>query len=178
MQRLALQKKKENITEYVIYMYQIEDLIRAYQFNLDEIQQYVIAHYPISSEEKTDVLNWFTALARRMKSENIQEKGHLQEVQEIVDKLAKLHWQLLKSDQDYFQIYTVAKPYVMDLVLEAGAEIPGHEIQLCFNGIYGLLLSRLHGRPVPEGMKAATNSFGAVLRYLSEAYHQQLTVEN
>jgi len=29
----AQQKRKENIVEYILYIYQIEDLIRAFQFN-------------------------------------------------------------------------------------------------------------------------------------------------
>ncbi|HSI77036.1 MAG TPA: DUF4924 family protein [Lunatimonas sp.] len=178
MQRLALQKKKENIAEFIIYMYQMEDLIRAYQFNMDDIHQYVIAHYPISSEEKAEVLNWFKELAEKMKSEKIQNKGHLSEVQEKVEVLATYHWNFLKSDRDYFEIYNLAKPYVIALFMEAGDEDPGHEIQLCINAIYGLLLSRLHGRKVPEDMIKATDSFGAVLRYLTEAYHQQLVTNN
>lgn len=178
MQRPALKKRKENIAEYIIYMYQMEDLLRAYQFNLDDINQYVIAHYPISQEEKNEALNWFTALAEKMKLENIEIKGHLSEVQEKVDMLAELHWSFLKSDRDYFQLYNAAKPYVIDLVIEAGNENPGHEIQLCLNAIYGLLLSRIHGREVPDEILQTTNSFGAVLRYLTEAYHQRFVLKN
>lgn len=178
MQRLANQKRKDNIAEYIIYMYQMEDLLRAYQFNMDDIHQYVIAHYPISQEEKIEVLNWFTALAEKMKSESILMKGHLSEVQQKVDELARLHWGLLKSDRNYYELYNAAKPYILDLVMEAGNENPGHEIQLCLNGIYGLLLSRLHGREVSNEMIKTTDSFGAVLRYLTEAYHQKLVTDN
>jgi len=178
MQRLALKKKKENIAEYIVYMYQMEDLIRAYQFNMADINQYVIAHYPTTSKEKGEVFDWLAELAEKMKSENIHHKGHLNEVQEKVDDLANLHWGLLKSDRDYFEIYNVAKPHIIGLVMEAGNENPGHEIQLCLNGIYGLLLSRLHGRKVPEDMIKATDSFGAVARYLTEAYHQELEGKN
>jgi hypothetical protein len=178
MQRIALLKKKENISEYVIYMYQMEDLIRAYQFDLNDIHLYVIAHYPISADEKAEVLTWFTALAEKMKAQNIQQTGHLIEVQEIVDKLARIHWNLLKTDAVYYKIYSDAKPHVIELILEAGNENPGHEIQVCFNVIYALLLSRLHGKPVPDKKIAATDRFGAVLRYLTDAYHHELVVEN
>ena len=36
---LAQQKQKENIAEYIIYMYQMEDIVRAFQFDLDKIVQ-------------------------------------------------------------------------------------------------------------------------------------------
>ena len=39
---IARQKRSENIAEYLLYMFQVEDLIRAYDFNLDQIiDQYV-----------------------------------------------------------------------------------------------------------------------------------------
>nr|MBI1231467.1 DUF4924 family protein [Cytophagales bacterium] len=178
MKRIALQKQRDNIAEYVIYMYQMEDLIRSYQFNMADLNQYVISHYPIAQEEKSDLLTWFSTLAKQMTDENIRESGHLSEVQQTVDDLAVLHWRLLKSDPVYFETYTLAKPHVMELVLDAGDKNPGHEIQVCFNGIYGRLLSRLHGRDIPQDMLAATDRFAAVIRYLTEAYHQRRAASN
>ena len=32
---IAQQKLKENIAEYILYMYQIEDVVRAYHFDLE-----------------------------------------------------------------------------------------------------------------------------------------------
>ena len=44
------QKRKSNIAEYVIYMYQIEDVIRAYQFDIDAIiENFVMPQLPDSS---------------------------------------------------------------------------------------------------------------------------------
>src|SRR5690606_21464444 len=98
MKSVAENKKKHNIGEYIIYMYQMEDLIRSYNFHMDEIRQYVISNYPISEEEKTEVTLWFDALISQMKTEGIQDRGHLSEVQNEVDVLAKIHWELLKTD--------------------------------------------------------------------------------
>ena len=40
---VAKQKRKENIAEYLLYMWQVEDLIRANQFDIDSIRRNVIA---------------------------------------------------------------------------------------------------------------------------------------
>jgi hypothetical protein len=174
MKKIAAQKKSKNIGEYIIYMYQMEDLLRAYQFNLDDINQYVVAHYPISEEEKKQTLAWFSDLASTMKRENILAAGHLVEVQEIVDSLAQLHWNLLKEDPNYFEIYAQAKPFVLQLIMEAGEMVPGHEIQICFNTLYGYLLAKLHGRDIPKDIAAAVEIFGDVLSYLNLVYLNQL----
>lgn len=39
---IASQKRKENIAEYLLYMWQIEDLIRANGLDIDRIQANVI----------------------------------------------------------------------------------------------------------------------------------------
>ena len=40
---IARQKRKENIAEYLLYMWQVEDLIRANKFDMDSINRTVIA---------------------------------------------------------------------------------------------------------------------------------------
>jgi hypothetical protein len=145
----------------------MEDLLRAYQFNLEDIRQYVVAHYPISDEEKEETLKWFADLIQKMNDENILHAGHLKEVQQEVDRLAEIHWRLLKEDPAYFEIYSKAKPYVFQFILEAGEQHSGHEIQICFNTIYGYLLAKLNGRGIPEDVVAAVDTFGDVLSYLN-----------
>lgn len=173
MKAVAERKKSHNLPEYIIYMYQMEDLIRAYGFSMEEMRQYVVVHYPVAEEEKEETLNWFGELAKQMKLEGIEDTGRLKSTQNIVDMLAKLHWELLKTDQEYFVIYQKAKPHVIKLVMEAGDNPPSHEIQVCINAIYGLLLAKLHGREIPEGLTEATESFGDVLSYLNWTYFDE-----
>ncbi|HLT07934.1 MAG TPA: DUF4924 family protein [Cyclobacteriaceae bacterium] len=170
MKSIAEKKKQQNISEYIIYMYQMEDLIRSYAFNIADIRQYVIAHYPITEEEKKDVSHWFEALIAQMQLERIEDSGHLSEVQGEVDSLARIHWSLLKSDADYFEVYQKAKPFVIDFVMAAEGRELGHEIQICLNGIYGLLLCRLTGKKVSEELQQSAEAFGTVLSYLSAVY--------
>ena len=108
-----------------------------------------------------------------MKIEDIEKTGRLNSTKKIVDLLAQLHWELLKTDKDYFAIYQKAKPHIIKLVLEAGENPPTHEIQVCINAIYGLLLAKLHGREIPEGLTEATESFGDVLSYLNWTYFNE-----
>lgn len=174
MKEVAENKKIKNIGEYIIYMYQMEDLLRAYSFEMVDIERYVIAHYPISEGQKKETFDWFEKLSDSIKAEGKMEEGHLDGTQESVEMLAKIHWALLKSDKTYFDIYSKAKPHVIQLILEAGDKSPGNEIQVCINGIYGLLLARLRSREVPKEMLDATDAFGDVLSYLNYSYFETL----
>lgn len=174
MQSIAETKKNQNIGEYLIYMYQMEDLIRSYQGNMEEIRQYVITHYPVSEIEKAEIEDWFARLRNNMVADNILEKGHLRELNHLVELLLQLHYRLLKSDKTYFDSYHKAKPFILDAILAADGEYPGNEIQICINGIYGLLLCRLLGKKVDEQQIKAAKAFGEVLSLLNLVYQVEL----
>ena len=55
-------KLKENIAEYLIYMYQIEDLIRANEFDPVRIEQSIINKFDASYEVKREMLEWYKSL--------------------------------------------------------------------------------------------------------------------
>jgi len=174
MKSVAEKKKSQNIGEYLIYMYQMEDLIRSYQGNMEEISQYVISHYPITEDEKSSVKDWFASLAKRMEVEGIMEKGHLKELQELVASLSQIHWKLLKTDATYFSVYAKAKPFILESVMEANGDDLGNEIQICLNGVYGLLLCRLLGKKVSDQQLKMAEAFGEVLSLLNFSYQQQI----
>lgn len=178
MQSIAEKKKSQNIGEYLIYMYQMEDLIRSYQGNMAEIKQYVIAHYPVSDPEKEELATWFEGIMERMKSQGTLEKGHLKELRDLVENLANLHWKLLKTDKTYFEAYNNAKPFILEAILAADGENPGNEIQICLNGVYGLLLCRLLGKKVEDAQIKAAEAFGEVLSFLNLVYQQELVSRN
>ncbi len=170
MKSVAENKKAENISQYIIYMYQMEDLIRSYQGNMDEIDEYVVSKYPVEDEEKKEISSWFSDLVEQMKEEGILEKGHLAFLNELVDKLSSIHWDLLKRDATYFETYGEAKPHIMNAVVEAEGQDLGNEIQICINGIYGLLLCRLLGKKVSEEQIESARAYGGVLSLLSYYY--------
>ena len=39
---IASQKRQQNIAEYLLYMWQVEDIIRAYHFDIDLIKENII----------------------------------------------------------------------------------------------------------------------------------------
>ena len=174
MQAIAERKKSQNIGEYLVYMYQMEDLIRSYQGNMEEIGQYVVAHYPVSEAEKESIKTWFARLAASMKQQELMQKGHLQELQELVQQLLELHYQLLKTDANYVATFHFAKPHLLEAVEAAQSDEIGNEIQICLNGVYGLLLCRLLGKNVSDRQLEAADAFGNVLSHLNFSYQQRI----
>ena len=57
MNQIARQLKEKNIAEYLIYMWQEEDQIRANHGELEEIEANVIARYP--EDQRPALREWY-----------------------------------------------------------------------------------------------------------------------
>ena len=155
---IAKQKKQENIAEYILYMWQIEDLIRAYNLNIDEINKNIVDRFEQPDSVKKEIANWYSGLIDLMKEENKTESGHLQFIQNTINDLYELHLQLIKSpDQlDYIEVYNKAKAGITELMNKSKGTVE-NEIEACFNGLYGLLMLRLQQKTInPETANAMT----------------------
>ncbi len=74
---VAQKLRKESIAEYLLYMWQIEDIIRAYGCPLPVIKKNYIERFDFTPEQKDEELDWFGNLIRMMNEEGKRESGHL-----------------------------------------------------------------------------------------------------
>ena len=169
---IAEKKRKESISEYIIFMYQTEDLIRAYNFELEEIYKYVIQHFPVEDNMKTRIKAWYRKVANQMKKEALEESGHLEELNNLAKELSQFNLELLKSDQSYRKIFDQAKLHINRNAAMSNGQV-SNPVQVCLNGIYGLLILRLNGKPVDDNIKQGAQAFGDVLSYLSFKYQKR-----
>lgn len=153
---IAQQKKKENIAEYILYMWQIEDLIRAYKLDITEIEKNIVQRFEQPDSVKKEITNWYAGLIDLMKEEQKVESGHLQFIQNSINDLYDVHLFLLKSPDhlDYIDAYNKAKEGITELMNKSKGAIE-NEIEACFNGLYGLLMLRLQQKTIsPETISA------------------------
>ncbi|MEG1586016.1 MAG: DUF4924 family protein [Bacteroidales bacterium] len=169
---IANQKKKENIAEYLLYMWQVEDTIRANKMDIELIQKNIIDQYDQPEEVKHEMREWYENLIEMMRIEQKQESGHLQINKNVIIDLTDLHQRLLKSSKEPF--YTAAfyktLPYIVELRSKMGEDKVG-ELETCFLALYGVLMLRLQGKPVSEETMNALRQISTFLAILSEKYN-------
>lgn len=166
---IAKQKKKENIAEYILYMWQIEDLIRAYKLDMNEIQRNIVERFDQPEPIKKEIANWYAGLIDLMKEEHKTTSGHLQFVQNTIDDLNHLHVQLIKSPNhlDYIEVYNQAKSGIEELMSKSKGLVE-NEIEACFNGLYGLLMLRLQQKTVSAETAHAMTSVSHLISLISK----------
>jgi Domain of unknown function (DUF4924) len=175
---VANQKLKENIAEYILYMYQIEDVIRAFKFDSESIiEMYVKPQLPDQSFVPK-YRAWYDGLILDMQSERITETGHLIQTQEILVELSYLHNSLLTvlNDEKYIQLFERAVSSIDDFKERSNLKDKNH-IEICFHGLYMKLLLRLQKKEISAETEEAFDHMRIVLAYLSRSYHQMKSGE-
>ena len=170
---IAQQKLKENIAEYILYMYQIEDVIRAYQFDLNTIlENYVKPQLPDNSF-LSQYTKWYTDLITNMKSQRIEKTGHLHEIKEVMIEISYLHTTLINmvKDQKYITLFEVAIVNIEDFKEKSNLKDKNH-IEIAFHALYMKLLLRLQKKEISAESEAAFDTMRILLAYLAKAYHQ------
>lgn len=154
---IAQKLKKENIIEYLLYMWQVEDIIRACGLDIDLIDKQITQQYKnLSAEELKSISEWYESLIEMMKSENVQAQGHLQLNKNIIIELDELHGNLLNSGKDaaYPAKFYHVLPYITRLRTQQ-TDPTLSDIEICFNFLYGILMLRIKGEKIsPETQKA------------------------
>ena len=172
-------KKKENIAEYLLYMWHIEELIRACNLNPDCIRERVIDPYPgLTGQQRREMTEWYESLIDMMRREGVRQKGHLQLNKNVLLTLTDLHNRLMKSPEfaAYANQYYATLPYIVELRAKAGEDKPG-ELEACFNALYGLMLLRMQGKEVSEETLKATAQISKFLGMLAAFYKKDYNNE-
>lgn len=170
---IAEKKLHENIAEYILYMYQIEDVIRSYQLDVERIiNEFVRPQLPDSSFVAQHE-QWYSDLIREMKVERITESGHLSRLQEVMVELSFLHNSLLTvmNDEKYKRLFETATPFLNDFMDHSNLKDKNH-VEVCFHGLYMKLLLRLQKKEISAATEEAFDAMRILIAYLSRAYHQ------
>ncbi len=94
---IAQAKRKENIAEYILYLWQLEDLLRALQFSPEAIYSQLVAPgKELNEEHKQELFLWYMDIVNLLREEDKETIGHLDHTLHLIADLNNLHLQLLK----------------------------------------------------------------------------------
>lgn len=174
---IAKELRKKSIAEYLLYMWQMEDLIRAYGCHLPLIQREYIAKFAnYTDEQKEEETDWFGNLIRMMNEEGCREQGHLQINKVILQDMVDLHQRLLQSDKfPYYnaQYYKVL-PFIVELRSRnkrgGAATEEESEIETCMDALYGKMMLQLQHKEITPATQAALREITTFIGMLSDYY--------
>jgi len=129
---IADQLKRRSVSEYLLYMWQVEDLVRAYGLDAERMGREYVPQFGLDEERSERLKEWYEGLIGMMREEGVTERGHLQVNRGVVMLLEDLHGRLLRTGEEpeYAAVYYRALPYIVELRRKEGKaamESPGNE---------------------------------------------------
>lgn len=168
---ISQELRKKNIAEYLLYMWQVEDIIRAYGCSLGRIRHEYIDKFDYTDEQKDEMTDWYGNLVRMMNGEGCREHGHLQINKIVMQQLTELNAQLLGSSKFpfYSSEYYKVLPFIVEL-RNRGANKDENEIETCFNALYGVMMLRLQKKKISPDTEHAVKEITTFIGMLSDYY--------
>ncbi len=170
--KTASKKKRENIAEYLLYMWQIEDLIRANKLDIEKIEENIINKYSeLNDRERKELREWYESLIDMMRREGVVESGHLQLNKNVILSLDELHKRLLSDSKfpKYAAEYYATLPIIVELRAKAGDK-KVDEIETCFNALYLILMLKMQGKEISKETSEAAAQISTFLGTLAHYY--------
>jgi len=169
---IASEIRKNNIAEYILYMWQVEDMIRANDLDIEKIEKNVIDPQNLPDDKRKMQIEWYESLIDMMRREGSEKSGHLQINKNVLHQLVALHDTLLKDSRfpEYTAEFYKTLPYIVELRSKAGAN-PAGEIETCFNALYGMLMLRLASKEISSETQAAIAQIARFIAVLAKDFH-------
>lgn len=150
-----MKSKKDNIAEYILYLWQMEDYLRAFPENADATPE-------------------LHELNEMMHREGIVDGGHLALANNALSELIDLHTQILNEDAMYRAAVMRLQPSLN--LLKAKTDRPTmSDIEACLLLLYQIMMLKLQKKEItPETASVQAQATG-VLQFLSRTYHDDQT---
>ena len=147
-----MKNKKDNIAEYILYLWQMEDYLRAFPQNAN------------ATPELHD-------LNEMMHREGIVEKGHLQLANNALAELEDLHHSMLEDDAMYRAAIIRLQPSLN--LLKAKTDRPTmSDIEACLTLLYQIMLLHLQKKEITPQTADVQQRATQVLTFLSKTYYE------
>ena len=171
---IAKAKRKENIAEYILYLWQLEDLLRALQFSPEAIYSQLVAPRDVEEEQKHIFLLWYMDIVNLLRKEGKDESGHLEHTLHLIADMHNLHLQLMHHPigEHYRKTFARLAPQLPSL----RAMVQKEEIsdtELAFRALYATMLYRIKGdKKREEAIRDTMELVSPVVAELADMYRK------
>ena len=145
-----MRSKKDNIAEYILWLWQMEDYLRAFPQQADATQD-------------------LHDINEMMHREGVTDSGHIQLAQNALSELEALHRSLLDEDALYRAAIIRLTPQLN--LLKAKTDRPTmSDIEACLVLLYQIMLLRLQKKEITPETASVQQQATQVLTFLSKTY--------
>ena len=155
-----MKNKRDNIAEYILWIWQLEDYLRAFP------------NAATDNENPSPDMRFLAELSEMMHREGVTEKGHVQLARNAMAELEELHRRLLDEDASYRAAMIRLTPALN--ILKSKTDNPlMSDLEAGFTLLYQVLLLRLQHKEITPATAETQTQVTRLLQFLSKIYRAE-----
>lgn len=152
--------KADNIAEYILRLWQMEDVVRA-----------------CADDEVMQQNTFLSDLHAMMRQEGVLESGHIQLAHNALSELEDLHLSLFDTEATYRAAVLRLQPRLN--ILKSKSDNPlQSDLSIMFVFLYNIMLLRLRKATVSQDTEDMQKEVSRLLAYLSKTYKENRDYDN
>lgn len=171
--KIASQKRKENVAEYILFMWQLTDLLRSLKLDEQQISRLLVAPLKMPLKEAEEELAWYMDICNLIRQENKETDGFLSITEFLIGDLYEFHIRLSNepADDSYKLMVFNATPAIVAFKAKVATELP-NDIFYAFYALYSKLLMKMKGTEISQQTNESFDEIARMVAYLSKRYKQ------
>ena len=155
-----MKNKRENIAEYILWIWQLEDYLRAFP------------NVAIDNESPSPDMRFLAELSEMMHREGVTEKGHVQLARNAMAELEELHHRLLDEDASYRAAMIRLTPALN--ILKSKTDNPlMSDLEAGLTLLYQVLLLCLQHKEITPATAETQAQVTRLFQFLSKIYRAE-----
>lgn len=163
---MTMKNKKDNIAEYILWLWQLEDYLRAFPPTESS------AGKAVSSD-----IQFLSELQEMMHREGVMDGGHVQLAQNALCELEELH--ALLSEEDAMYRAAVIRITPLLNIFKSKTDRPTmSDVEACLTLLYQVMLLRLQQKDISASTVEVQQQATQLLQFLSRMYYTNFQISN
>ena len=155
-----MKNKRDNIAEYILWIWQLEDYLRAFPDAATD------------NENPSPDMRFLAELSEMMHREGVTEQGHVQLARNAMAELEELHHRLLDEDASYRAAMIRLTPALN--IFKSKTDNPlMSDIEAGITLLYQVMLLRLQQKEITPATAEAQTQVTKQLQFLSRIYRSE-----
>lgn len=153
-----MKRKIENIAEYILWLWQLEDFVRAFPEKVVAV-------------EGNEDMQFLVYVKEMMHREGVIDSGHIHLAQNALQELEELHAQCLNTEANYSAAVLAISPSLT--IFKSKTQRPTmSDCEACLVLLYQIMMLRLQKKEISEQTAQIQQQATQLLQYLSKTYYQ------
>lgn len=158
-----MKNKRDNIAEYILWIWQLEDYLRAFPDAATD------------NENPSPDMRFLAELSEMMHREGVTEQGHVQLARNAMAELEELHRRLLDEDASYRAAMIRLTPALN--ILKSKTDNPlMSDLEAGLTLLYQVLLLRLQHKEITPATAETQTQVTRLLQFLSKIYQSDSNI--